>query len=133
MDSVLKALARKCLDGAYNGTMSFPQILEYLHQNGFESYHIDYLRNTSTYYHFSKGTIELPFPYHDWVVSKDFNASKIQLAVKEAQQNAEGYTYQNFSRKVMESGCAGYFVSILGRRVLYWGRTAEFHVEYFPR
>ena len=37
------------------------------------------------------------------------------------------------SRKVMAAGCAGYMVSFLGKRVLYFGRTAETHVEHFPR
>jgi hypothetical protein len=29
-------------------------------------------------------------------------------------------------------GCAGYLVSFPGRRVVYFGRAAEFHVERFP-
>jgi hypothetical protein len=33
----------------------------------------------------------------------------------------------------MAAGCAGYIVSFLGRRVVYFGRTAETHVEHFPK
>jgi uncharacterized protein YbcV (DUF1398 family) len=43
-----------------------------------------------------------------------------------------GYTYQGFCSKVAGAGCAGYVVSLLGRRVLYYGRTGETHTEYFP-
>jgi len=31
------------------------------------------------------------------------------------------------------AGCAGYLVSFLGRRVLYFGRSAGTHVEHFPK
>ena len=30
------------------------------------------------------------------------------------------------------AGCAGYFVSIPGKRVVYYGRTGETHVEIIP-
>ena len=50
----------------------------------------------------------------------------------EAQALVPGYTYKGFCAKVAEAGCAGYVVSLLGRRVLYYGRTGETHTEYFP-
>jgi hypothetical protein len=53
--------------------------------------------------------------------------------VREAQRKAPGYTYVSFSEKVKAAGCAAYMVSFLGRRVVYFGRTAETHVEHFPQ
>mgnify|MGYP000402610447 CR=1 FL=1 len=35
--------------------------------------------------------------------------------------------------KAKAAGCAGYMVSFLGKRVVYFGRTAEVHVEHFPK
>ncbi len=32
----------------------------------------------------------------------------------------------------MAAGCVGYFVQITGRRVIYFGRSGESHVEQFP-
>ena len=43
------------------------------------------------------------------------------------------YSYRGFCEKAKEAGCAGYLVSFLGRRVVYFGRTAETHVEHSPR
>jgi uncharacterized protein YbcV (DUF1398 family) len=43
-----------------------------------------------------------------------------------------GYTYRGFCENVVKAGCAGYVVSLLGKRVLYFGRTGETHTEYFP-
>ena len=34
--------------------------------------------------------------------------------------------------KVLAAGCVGYIVSIVGRRAVYFGRSAETHVELFP-
>jgi len=32
----------------------------------------------------------------------------------------------------MAAGCVGYFVQIMGRCVIYFGRKGESHVEHFP-
>jgi uncharacterized protein YbcV (DUF1398 family) len=56
----------------------------------------------------------------------------IKVALREAQALVPGYSYQGFCDKVVAAGCAGYLVSIVGRRVLYYGRTGETHTEYFP-
>ncbi len=133
MNDALKSVAQKCMNAAYNGTMSFPEILGTLIQNGFESYHVDYLRGTATYYLTEGGNVELTTLQHDELVAKEFNTVSVQSAIKEAQCQVEGYTYKGFCEKVMKAGCAGYIVSFPGKRVVYFGRTAEMHVEHFPR
>ena len=47
MQETHKSIAQKCLNAAYNGTMSFPEIVGSLIQNGFESYHVDFLRGSA--------------------------------------------------------------------------------------
>jgi hypothetical protein len=44
----------------------------------------------------------------------------------------EAGAYKGFCEKVLAAGCAGYIVSLAGRRAVYFGRTAETHVELFP-
>jgi uncharacterized protein YbcV (DUF1398 family) len=75
----------------------------------------------------------LPTYSHAVTIAEAFDAGAIKAAVKEAQQLAPGYTYDGFCKKVMSAGCAGYIVSFSGRRALYFGRTAEIHVEHFPQ
>ena len=65
-------------------------------------------------------------------IAAAFDAPAVQAAIREAQQLVPGYTYSGFCKKVMTAGCAGYVVSFPGRRVLYYGRDAETHVERFP-
>jgi uncharacterized protein YbcV (DUF1398 family) len=66
-------------------------------------------------------------------IAGSFGISAVQAAIREAQQLVPGYTYAGFCAKVMAAGCAGYIVSFVGRRAVYFGRTAETHIEHFPQ
>ena len=125
--------AERCLRGAEDHTMTFPQIVGTLMQEGFESYSIDYRRAKAIYYRIDGDSIELATHGLNGQVSEIFDTAAIQAAIREAQQLVPGYTYDGFCRKVMDAGCAGYIVSFSGRRAVYYGRTAEIHVEYFPQ
>ncbi|MGA8892504.1 MAG: hypothetical protein WB493_13115 [Anaeromyxobacteraceae bacterium] len=133
MDDGTIAVARKCLSGAEEGTMDFPAIVRTLMDAGFDGYTVDYRRATATYFLPDGDGVELPMPRTGAGVAAGFDASAIAQAVREAQAKAPGYTYAGFTAKVMAAGWAGYMVSFPGRRVLYFGRTAETHVEHFPR
>jgi uncharacterized protein YbcV (DUF1398 family) len=132
MKALLKAVAQDCLDGACQNRMSFPESLRVLTQAGFEGYGVDYRLNTRTYYLPDGETLVLKNPHDYGPVAAAFNESEIVAAIQWAQLNPRDYSYVEFNRRVIANGCAGYIVSILGRRVLYFGRTAETHVEHFP-
>ena len=132
MDTRLIQAAEKCLRGAEDHTMTFPQIVGALMQEGFESYSVDLRRAKAIYYRPDGDSVELATHPLDARVAEAFNAAAIQAAIREAQQLVPGYTYKGFCRKVMDAGCAGYIVSFSGRRAVYFGRTAETHVEHFP-
>ena len=112
--------------------MTFPQIVGALMQEGFESYSVDLRRAKAIYYRPDGDSVELATHRFDAPVAAAFNTAAIQAAIREAQQLVPGYTYKGFCRKVMDAGCAGYIVSFSGRRAVYFGRTAETHVEHFP-
>lgn len=113
--------------------MSFPRIAGTLTQEGFESYAIDFRRASAVYYLPDGDSVVLPTHRAGVPIAEALDAAAVQAAVREAQQLAPGYTYAGFCAKVMAAGCAGYFVSFTGRRVVYFGRTAETHVEHFPQ
>ena len=124
--------AERCLRAAHDGTLTFPSIVKTLLDAGFEGYDIDFRRGSARY-HTPTSSTELTA--HDLAgsVAERFDATTVQRAVREAQANAPGYTYVGFCEKVRAAGCAGYMVSFLGQRVVYFGRTAETHVEHFPQ
>lgn len=133
MNAQQTAIAQKCLTASYEATMDFPSIVGALIAAGFEGYTLDYRRNTATYYLADGDAVELETPKTDGQVAATFNATVVEAAVRDAQANAPGYTYKGFCAKVKAAGCAGYMVSFLGKRVVYFGRTAETHIELFPQ
>ena len=133
MDDRSIQVAENCLHAAQDGSMTFPQIVGKLIEEGFESYTVDYRTSTATFFRPDGDSIGLPLRRHALAIAEDFDTGAIKAAIKEAQQLVPGYTYEGFCKKVMSAGCAGYIVSFSGRRALYFGRTAETHVEHFPQ
>ena len=127
-----KDLARATLEGSESGAMTFPQSLRILVEAGFDGYAVDFRRSTRTYYMPNGEAIELEVEPTPTTVAESFDASVVKEALLEAQALAPGYTYKGFCARLTAAGCAGYMVSLLGRRVLYYGRAGETHTEYFP-
>ena len=132
MEAKKIAVAERCLHGAETGTMGFPAIVALLADEGFDGYLVDYRAATVTYY-LADGTVAtLPAKRLDAAIPVAFDAAAVAAAIGEAQAGAAGYTYRGFSAKVMAAGCAGYLVSLSGRRVVYVGRSGATHVEPIP-
>ena len=127
-----KDIARKCFKGAETGTMTFPQIVGALIETGFEGYLADLRRGMVTYYLPDGESVEFPGTRPAMSAAAGFDAGVVKEAIREAQQMVPGYTYKGFCAKVAQAGCVGYQVSFPGRRVVYFGRTAETHTEHFP-
>ena len=127
-----KAVAARCLSAAYDGSLNFPSIVERLTAAGIESYATDFRRQTVTYYMPGGENFDLLFTGDDTPIASAFTQAAIVEAIREAQAGEADYTYEGFCRKVKAAGCAGYVVSFSGRRAVYFGRTAETHVEHFP-
>ncbi|WP_024276702.1 DUF1398 family protein [Xanthobacter sp. 126] len=127
-----KAVARACLAAAEGDTMIFPKIVGALIAAGFESYAVDLRRATATYYLPDGDSLELPAHRVATAIAPAFDTARLKAAIREAQQQVPGYTYRGFCETAAAAGCAGYIVSFPGRRALYFGRTAETHVELFP-
>ncbi|SHF99134.1 hypothetical protein SAMN02745157_3291 [Kaistia soli DSM 19436] len=133
MDAERRAIAKFCLDAAHEGKLSFPEIIGKLVNAGFEGYAVDYRRNSQTYYLPDGDNADFDMPHPAGSVAAVFDGDAVEALVRWAQRNAPDYSYAAFGEKVKAAGCAGYLVSFLGRRVVYYGRTAETHVELFPQ
>lgn len=133
MNAERTAVAKACLEAAHDGSMSFPEIIDKLLEAGFECYAVDYRRNVQTYYLPDGDNVEYDMPHSSGSVAAAFDSAEVETLVRWAQANGPDYSYAAFCEKVKAAGCAGYLVSFLGGRVVYYGRTAETHVELFPR
>ena len=133
MDAERSSIAETCLHAAHDGSLSFPEIVGRLIAAGFEGYTVDYRRNSQTFYLPDGDSVMLDMQPSAGTVAAAFDAAEVERLVRWAQANPADYSYVAFSEKAKAAGCAGYLVSFLGRRVVYFGRTAETHVEQFPR
>ena len=124
-------VAQSSLDGTEANTLTFPESVKMIAAAGFNGYLVDYRSGTRTYHHSNGEVFTFQGPVYPPVEA--FDIEVVKGAIKEAQLLVPGYTYQGFCRKVTErGGAAGYLVTIVGKRVLYFGVNGETHTEYFP-
>lgn len=126
------AIAERCLAAAHHGSMAFPEIIGTLVKAGFEGYAVDYRRNVTSYFLPDGDSVTLPNEAEAGQVAAIFDENELIAQIRWAQANPPNYSYAAFCLNARAAGCAGYVVSFLGSRVLYYGRTAETHIEYFP-
>ena len=130
MNAEKTQVIQECARGALSGVLTFPEIVGKLADIGIERYHADYHRQEITYYLPDGDSLVIATPHPSHPTAVEFSASAVEAAVRQSQRNE--HTYLDFIRKTMSAGCVGYFVQITGRRVIYFGRNGESHVEYFP-
>ncbi|OJW68779.1 MAG: DUF1398 domain-containing protein [Sphingomonadales bacterium 63-6] len=133
MNEDFRLTAQNCMQAAHSGALSFPEIVGTLMQAGFEGYTVDFRCGEVTYYHSSGAIARFADALGEGKVAENFGVEEIRAAIAEAQALLPGYTYAGFCQKVRSAGCAAYHVSIVGRRAVYFGKTGECHVEYFPQ
>lgn len=133
MDAERIYIAETCLRAAGDGSLSFPEIVGTLIAAGFEGYTVDYRRNSQTCYLADGDSVTIELQPAAGNVAAAFDAAEVERLVRWAQANPADYSYVAFCEKAKAAGCAGYLVSFPGRRVVYFGRTAEIHVEHFPK
>lgn len=131
MDKKHTTLALGCLDAAHDGSMNFPEIVGRLMEADFEGYDVNYRTGSQTFYLSDGDSVVLPIHTYAGSVNAAFDPAGVEALVRWAQSGDPAYSFPAFSEQVKQAGCAGYLVSFLGRRVTYYGRTAETHVELF--
>ena len=130
MNAEQTQIIQGCTRGALTGELTFPDIVGRLAQIGVERYHADYSRQEITYYLPDGDSLVVAAPHPSHATAREFSSFAVETAVRQSQMNE--HTYLDFIRKTMAAGCVGYFVQITGRRVIYFGRKGESHVEHFP-
>ncbi len=124
-------IMHECTKRSSLGSIRFPEAVKRLAMAGVELYHADLMRSEKTYYlpdgdsHIEPMTLPAPID-----ASKEFSAEEVTKAIKAIQR--EEILYPEFLKRIISAGCAFYFVSILGRRAVYFGRSGDNHIEYFP-
>jgi uncharacterized protein YbcV (DUF1398 family) len=130
MDTTVRDAILDASRSSDDESKSFGDIVRSLMAAGVERYHQDLVRNLRTYY-LPNGESETVSSHEiGKSAAKSFSAEGVAAAVKGAQSGA--VKYRAFCEQAVAAGCVGYIVSIAGKRVVYYGRTGDMHIEWFP-
>ncbi len=125
-----RATINECAAASAAGTISFGDGVGPLMKAGVERYHADSTRPETTYYlpNGDSHVVQLSLTHPP--IANTFSATAVQQSVRQAQQGE--LKYPQFVAQTCAAGCVGYFVQIAGKRVQYFGRTGDVHIEWFP-
>jgi uncharacterized protein YbcV (DUF1398 family) len=130
MDSHVKDVMVEATRASDEERVTFAEVVRSLIEAGVERYHADLQRGERTYY-LPNGESEAVKGHAVAVApAQTFSAPRVEAAVK-AIQNGK-IQYLEFCKRVAQAGCVGYLASMAGQRVVYYGRTGDYHVEWFP-
>jgi uncharacterized protein YbcV (DUF1398 family) len=130
METSVKAVIAECTKASDEQRVTFPQVVGQLMAAGVERYHADLLRAEKTYYMPNDESEVVSAAATDTTPPGNFSATGVAAAVRAIQHQA--IQYREFCERIAAAGCVGYFVSLAGRRAVYYGRTGDSYVEPFP-
>jgi uncharacterized protein YbcV (DUF1398 family) len=113
------------------GKLVFPEVVRRLLEVDVESYFCDLATGEETFYMADGKTHVEKMVLPILPIAEQFNASAVVAAIRDAQSDT--IRYPEFMRRSAAAGVIGYWAFLAGRKVIYFGRKGEFHVEEFPR
>ena len=129
MDAHVKDVASEMSKASDEERVTFPEVVKALVEVGVERYHADLVAGRKTYY-LPDGDFEETQVHKVGGAALKFSAEGVEKAVRAIQR--QEVAYREFCCLIAHAGCVGYFVSLAGRRAVYYGRTGDEHVEWFP-
>lgn len=124
------AVIEDCTRASHEERITFGEVVGRLIAAGVERYHVDLVCGESTYFMPDGRSHRVTYEALDTRPADAFAADGVQAAVRSIQ--AGRTKYLTFCRQILEAGCAGYLVSMQGKRAVYYGRSGETYVEPFP-
>jgi uncharacterized protein YbcV (DUF1398 family) len=113
------------------GKMTFPQVVKGLLEIGVESYLVDFAAKQKTHYLADGTTHTVPIILEPGPIAAEFNSAGLVAAIRDAQ--ADTVRYPEFVKRSTAAGVIGYWAFLTGRKVIYFGRKGEQHIEEFPQ
>lgn len=115
---------------SHDGKLIFPDVVRRLLAAGVESYFVDLPRSEDVVYLADGTTLveKMHLPLEP--VANEFSKPGIVAAIRSAQ--GDKLRYPEFIRQASAAGVVAYWAYLSGKKVIYFGRKGEFHVEEFP-
>jgi uncharacterized protein YbcV (DUF1398 family) len=113
------------------GRLIFPEVVRRLLEIGVESYFCDLATGQETFYMSDGNTHVQNMTLSLVPVAEKFSSSELIAAIGGAQTDT--IRYPEFMKRSAAAGVIGYWAFLSGKKVIYFGRKGEIHVEEFPR
>jgi uncharacterized protein YbcV (DUF1398 family) len=119
------------MEASQAGKLIFPEVVRRLMEAGVESYFCDLAAMQETFYmrdgapYVEKMTLAVA------AIAEEYSSTGLIAAIRGAQTDT--VRYPEFAKRSAEAGVIGYWAFLTGKKVIYFGRKGEFHVEEFPR
>lgn len=130
MDDSVKSVMEDCTKASDEERVSFGEVVMKLMHAGVERYHADLGRGEKIYYMPSGESHRVAAAEVHAKPPQDFVAEGVAAAVRAIQTRT--IQYREFCEQIARAGCVGYMVSLAGQRAVYYGRTGDSHIEWFP-
>jgi hypothetical protein len=92
---------------------------------------VDFAAKQKTHYLADGTTHTVPMILDPGPIAAEFNGAELVAAIRGAQ--ADTVRYPEFVKRSTAAGVIGYWAFLTGKRVIYFGRKGEQHIEEFPK
>jgi len=121
---------REVLAETHAGRAIFPDVVRRMLAAGVRSYFVDLIRGVDLVYFNDDTTLTEPLHMEYGPVAEEFSKSGIIAAIRGAQ--SDEIRYPEFIRRAAAAGVTAYWALLTGKRVIYFGREGDIHIEWFP-
>jgi uncharacterized protein YbcV (DUF1398 family) len=112
------------------GELIFPEVVRRLLEVGVESYFCDLANGGEVFYTTDGRTHSEKMVLPLMPIAEEFSSSDLVAAIRGAQTDT--IRYPEFMRRSAAAGVIAYWAFLTGRKVIYFGRKGELHIEEFP-
>ena len=126
-----KSAIQQILNDSTAGRIRFPQVVGGLLEQGVESYQVDLLRGENCYFNSQGEFCVMPNHHGDKLTNSAFDAEAVVSAIRKSQSGE--INYEKFVDLIRAAGCTFYAAYLAGKKVIYFGRNGDFHIEHFPK
>jgi uncharacterized protein YbcV (DUF1398 family) len=113
------------------GKLKFPDVVLRLLGAGVESYFVDLASGQEIFYLTGGESHSERMKLPRDPIAEEFSPEGLVAAIRGAQ--ADTVRYPEFVQRSAAAGVIGYWAFLTGKKVIYFGRKGETHVEEFPR
>lgn len=126
-----KQVIHETVVATQQGKLTFAQVVKVLLDAGVESYLVDFAAKQKTHYLKDGTTHAVPMILNIDAIAPEFDSVALVAAIRGAQ--ADTLRYPEFVKRSTAAGVIGYWAFLTGKRVIYFGRKGEQHIEEFPK